>query len=160
MFEDVYDTVMGFFPDTILGLPKLAFFGLLIGIIIACYEGIGTKFKDYRLKINDKELAFDKKYIISGFVAIIVTFLTVLAVMESGILVGVTSFATAFAIGLAEGGQTIKYLNKRIDLYIKKCANKIGISDEKAEKIADAVEVVEVEQPDEPKKPTISFEEL
>ena len=161
MFEDIYDTILGFFPDEILGIPKLAFFGLLIGIIIACYEGIGTKYKDYKLKVKDKELCFDKKYIGSGIVAIIVTFLTVMAVMDSGILTGVTSFATAFAIGLAEGGQTIKYLNKRIDLYIKKSAEKVGASEKQAEQIAQAVEFVEIDEPKEPKKPiSVSFEEL
>ena len=163
MFEDVFDNIMGFFPDEILGLPKVAFFGLLIGIIIACYEGIFTKFKDYRLDIKhrDEVIVFSKKYLMSGLVAIIVTFLTVLAVTESGILVGVTAFGTAFAIGLAEGGQTIKYLNKRIDLYLKKCALKMGASEEEAEKVAEAVEIVEVEKKNDPKKPaTVSFEEL
>ena len=163
MFEDIYDTVLGFFPDEILGIPKLAFFGLLIGIIIACYEGIGTKFKDYRLDIKhkDEHIVFDKKYIGSGIVAIIVTFLTVMAVMDSGILTGVTSFATAFAIGLAEGGTTIRYLNKRIDLYLKKTAVKVGATEEQAEEIAKAVEFVEIKEPKEPKKPiNVSFEEL
>lgn len=163
MFEDVFDNIMGFFPDEILGLPKVAFFGLLIGIIIACYEGIFTKFKDYRLDIKhrDEHIVFDKKYIVSGLVAVLVTFLTVDAVMSAGLLTGVTSFATAFAIGLAEGGQTIKYLNKRIDLYLKKQAKKLGASEEEAEKVAEAVEVVEVEKKNDPKKPaTVSFEEL
>ena len=163
MFEDVYDNILGFFPDEILGLPKLAFFGLLFGILIACYEGIFTKFKDYRLDIKHKDevIVFSKKYLVSGIVAIIVTFLTVMAVMDAGILTGVTSFATAFAIGLAEGGQTIKYLNKRIDVYIKKCAMKVGVDEKTADKIAEAVEFVEIEEPKEPKKPiSVSFEEL
>ena len=47
MFEDIFDTVWESIPDTILGLPKGAFIGLLIGIVIACYEGIFTKYKDY-----------------------------------------------------------------------------------------------------------------
>ena len=163
MFEDIpfINDIWASIPEEILGIPKCAFLGLLIGIIVACYEGIFTKFKDYRLKVNDKEMAFDKKYIMSGFVAIIVTFLTVLAVMEAGVLVGVTAFGTAFAIGLAEGGQTIKFLNKRIDLYIKKCALKVGATEEQAEEIADAVEFIEVEEPKEPKRPiSVSFEEL
>ena len=165
MFENIpfISDVWGAIPEEILGIPKCAFFGLLCGIIIACKEGIFTKFKDYRLDIKHKDevITFSKKYLISGFVAIIVTFLTVMAVMEAGILVGVTAFGTAFAIGLAEGGQTIKFLNKRIDLYIKKCALKVGADEKTAEKVADAVEFIEVDEPKEPKKPvSVSFEEL
>ncbi len=165
MFEDIpfISDAWDMIPDTLLGLPKVAFFGLLIGIAIACYEGIFTKFKDYRLDIKhrDEVITFSKKYLVSGFVAVIVTFLTVDAVMESGILAGVTSFATAFAIGLAEGGQTIKFLNKRIDVYIKKSAVKMGATEEQAKAVADAVEFVEVDEPQEPKKPvSVSFEEL
>lgn len=163
MFEDIpfISDAWDMIPDTLLGLPKVAFFGLLIGILIACYEGIFTKFKDYVLKVKDKDVRFSKKYLMSGFVAILVTFLTVDAVMESGILTGVTSFATAFAIGLAEGGQTIRFLNKRIDVYIKKSAVKMGATEEQAKAVANAVEFVEVEEPKEPKKPiSVSFEEL
>lgn len=165
MFEDIpfINDVWGAIPEEILGIPKSAFFGLLVGILIACKEGIFTKFKDYRLDIKHKDevITFSKKYLMSGIVAIVVTFLTVMAVMEAGILVGVTAFGTAFAIGLAEGGQTIKYLNKRIDVYLKKSAMKVGATEEQAEEIAQAVEFVEVEEPKEPKRPSpISFEEL
>ena len=165
MFEDIpfINDVWASVPEEILGIPKCAFLGLLIGIIVACYEGIFTKFKDYRLDIKHKDevITFSKKYLMSGVVAIIVTFLTVMAVTETGLLVDVTAFGTAFAIGLAEGGQTIKYLNKRIDVYIKKSAMKVGATEEQAEEIAQTVEFVEVEEPKEPKGPaTISFEEL
>ena len=166
MFEDIpfVSDAWDMIPDEIIGIPKCAFFGLLIGIIIACKEGIFTKFNDtaLKIKINENEtIIFNKTYIVSGLIAGIVTFLTVMAVMETGMLEGVTAFGTAFAIGLAEGGQTIKYLNKRIDLHIKKCAVKVGATDEQAEKLADAVEFVEVDEPKEPKKPlSVSFEEL
>lgn len=165
MFDNIpiISDIWASIPDTIIGLPKCAFFGLLIGIFVACYEGIFTKFKDYRLDIKhrDEVIVFSKKYLMSGIVAIIVTFLTVLAVTEANLLGATATFGMAFAIGLAEGGQTIKYLNKRIDLYIKKCAIKVGTSEEQAEKIADAVEFVEIEEPKDPKKPiSVSFEEL
>lgn len=165
MFENIpvlYD-LWNAIPDVIIGLPKCAFFGLLIGIFVACYEGIFTKFKDYRLDIKHKDevIVFSKKYLMSGVVAIIVTFLTVMAVTEANILDATATFGMAFALGLAEGGQTIKFFNKRIDLYIKKCALKMGADEKTAEKIADAVEFVEITEPKEPKKPiSVSFEEL
>ena len=166
MFEDIANDILGFFPDEILGLPKMAFFGLLLGISVACYEGIYKKFDKYKtIKVKDKELAFNKKYLLSGIIAIAVTFITVYLVMDSGILTGVTSFAVAFAIGMAEGGQTIKYLNTRLDIFSEKSMKKLGATEDEAKEIAKAVEFVEVK--DEPKKddgtakpPSVSFEEL
>lgn len=166
MFEDIIDNICGFFPDEILGLPKMAFFGLLIGIIIACYEGIYKKFDKYKtIKVKDKELVFDKKYLLSGIIAIVVTFVTVYLVMDGGMINNTTTFAMALTIGFTEGGLTIKYLNTRIDLFIEKSMKKLGASESEAKEVAKAIEFVDAddkktEPKKEEKKTTISFEEL
>lgn len=158
MFEDTFDNIMGFFPDEILGLPKMAFFGLLIGILIACNEGIFKKYNKYKMKVGDKEITFNKKYLMSGIVAIAVTFVTVYLVMDGGLINDSTTFAMALTIGFTEGGLTIKYLNTRLDMLIEKQAKKGGATEEQAEEIAKAVEFVEVKQ--EATSINTSFEEL
>lgn len=147
----IEDFLLQYLPPEILGIGLMAFIGLLIGISIACYEGLKTKFSQYKVKVGDKEIKFDKRYLASGILAIVITFVTVFLVTDSGQMDGTESFTMAITIGFTEGMVTIRALNKRIDLFIARSAEKCGASKEQAQAIADAVEVIDTTESAEQK---------
>lgn len=151
----VEDFLLQFLPPEILGISLMAFIGLVIGIFIACYEGLGTKFKQYKVKIGDKTVKFDKRYLASGVMAIVITFITIFLVSDSEMMNGTESFVTAITIGFTEGMVTIKALNRRIDLFIARSGAKLGASKEQTEEVAKMVEVID----ETPTAPVITKEQ-
>lgn len=148
-------------PDVIYGIPTLPFLGLILGIAFAVNEAVRTKFKKAVIKAGDNSIVFDNRYALTAVLGIVVVLLTVESIKEAGLLNPVpnnfTGFFTAVIGGFTEGWAVIRTLNNRLDVYIKQKAQDGGMSEEKAQELADAVEFVEVE---EEKPSTTSFEEL
>lgn len=159
ILASIEEFLLQYLPSEILGISLMAFIGLTIGVFIACYEGLITKYNQYKFKIGKKEVKFDKRYLASGFMAIVITFVTIFLVSESSVMTGTESFVTAITIGFTEGMVTIKALNRRIDLFIARSAEKMGASKEQAEQIADMVEVVDLTPAEAPKKQTVEVDE-
>lgn len=148
-------------PDVIYGIPTLPFLGLILGIAFAVNEAVRTKFKKAVIKAGDNSIVFDNRYALTAVLGIVVVLLTVESIKEAGLLNPVpnnfTGFFTAVIGGFTEGWAVIRTLNNRLDVYLKQKAQDGGMSEEKAQELADAVEFVEVE---EEKPSTTSFEEL
>ena len=148
-------------PVVIYGIPTLPFLGLILGIAFAVNEAVRTKFKKAVIKAGDNSIVFDNRYALTAVLGIVVVLLTVESIKEAGLLNPVpnnfTGFFTAVIGGFTEGWAVIRTLNNRLDVYIKQKAQDGGMSEKKAQELADAVEFVEVE---EEKPSTTSFEEL
>lgn len=147
-------------PTEILGLPFLAFVGLFVGTVLACYEGLRTKFRVVKLKIGNESITFDKKYLVSAVVVVMVVGLTVFSIVEIGLADffpnTVYGFLIGVVLGFCEGMTTVRTINQRIDLVLKKAGAKVGMDITTQQKLADAVTFEEL--PDIDSRVNVKFE--
>lgn len=150
-------------PTEVFGFPFWGFVGLVVGTLLACYEGVGTKFKVVKLKVGNENIVFDKKYLASVVVVILVVGLTVFSVVEIGLSKFVPNSAYGFLIGMVlgfcEGITTVKTMNTRIDLFLKKASAKAGASLIEQERLAKAIDFEDItEVPNS--KAEVKFEDV
>ena len=160
------DDILSVIPEEVFGIPTFPFVGLVIGILLAVSEATRTKYLNYALKLraNGKEVTFNRSYLVTTVIGVLVVVLTVMSVKDTAIIStaisnDVSGLITVMMAGFTEGWAVIRTLNTRLDNIIKKKAVECGVSKKDAEAIADAVEFVEVSPKEESPK-SVSFEEL
>lgn len=153
-------------PETIFGLPAMAFIGLVLGIIVAFYEATFTRFRKVALKFEaeGETIVFDNRYIVTSIFGVLVVLITVEGLMETGVASSIPNsfvgLAMAFTLGFTEGWAVIRVFNERLDLYIKKKMTELGRTEQEAQSLADSVEFVEIGEKKSEKSTKSGFDEL
>lgn len=162
MFDFIWN-IFDSIPTEVFGLPFWAFIGLIVGTLLASYEGLRTKYRIVKLKVGNESITFDKKYLISAVVVVLVVGLTIFSIVEIGLSEYIPNdiwgFIIGMVLGFCEGMTTVKTMNQRIDLLLKKASAKAGADAIAQQKLADAVSFEDItEVPNS--KSTVKFEEI
>lgn len=161
MFDFIWN-IFDAIPAEVFGLPFWAFIGLVVGTLLASYESLRTKFRIVKLKVGNESITFDKRYLASAVVVVLVVGLTISSIVEIGLSEyfpnDIWGFINGMILGFCEGMATVKTMNQRIDLLLKKASAKAGADAIAQQKLADAVSFEDITET--PSKSTVKFEEI